>query len=587
MDLAKKRKRKSTLSLGKKGRKFYKRQSLLRNIENVVGADEIQIEEIWNTSPNKKSGHVQEHFDNLDCSPIKQNSMSMDTQTLHCSFHSNRDYNEATDAHPHNKESFGADRGKDEINDAYRDTAMVNRKAYVSEPLHQTVYDPGITQDSVTYSDNGTAYQHTVTHLGETLVSPSDFAKIELNSIMNDLCHNLEASGKLKDFLLLCTVIATGKLDPKNIALCLTFDVARLVNLTSTTGMIYPSLTLSFWTFLYNLCGSTVIKAFSGPKNRWQVVQKEATRSNYDPALSKFNFAVPAESILRKGDGYIQKRVLPGMITSTLDEYQQKAACGREFIMSFDAKTVGPGVARERDGDVDLLGLERPVSLQQRLDTHNANLELCRSLDQEVVDVRTACMKNDGIDIASAHAWRRVADNNPEVVSRSIVYDNIDVQNVAFSKRFFGHGVENQMRVNGDIIEAEFVRTVRAWYMSCDTRGMSAQHRIKQLIAMHKLLTDGIDFDTFPAPGGTHLKGISNLTYEAILQNICTRIQMYGQSTKGTYNHRSVSTLTNESFFGDLVALDKENLGTPKAANVPRLLSKVCKLNYYKHMPNK
>ena len=113
-------------------------------------------------------------------------------------------------------------------------------------------------------------------------------------------------------------------------------------------------------------------------------------------------------------------------------------------------------------------------------------------------NLRTACLKNEGIALASKDAWKRVADKNPEIVSRSIVYDNIDVQNVQFSKRFFSFGVENKMRENGDIKEADFVRTVRAWFMSCDMRGVSATARIDALLDMHKLLTEGMNFDTFP-----------------------------------------------------------------------------------------
>ena len=37
-------------------------------------------------------------------------------------------------------------------------------------------------------------------------------------------------------------------------------------------------------------------------------------------------------------------------------------------------------------------------------------------------------------------------------------------------------------------------------------------------------------------------------TFEAIMQNIATRISLYSLSTDGTYNAQNILTLANESF---------------------------------------
>ena len=76
-------------------------------------------------------------------------------------------------------------------------------------------------------------------------------------------------------------------------------------------------------------------------------------------------------------------------------------------------------------------------------------------------------------------------------------------------------------------------------------------------------------------------------TFEAILQMISTRIQMYDYCTNGSYNARAVSTLANESFFADLVRLDKDGKGYPKACNVGKVIGRVVMLNYFKHKRNK
>ena len=54
-----------------------------------------------------------------------------------------------------------------------------------------------------------------------------------------------------------------------------------------------------------------------------------------------------------------------------------------------------------------------------------------------------------------------------------------------------------------------------------------------------------------------------------------------------TYNARAVSTLTNESFFSDLVCYDKESHGYPKEVNVCKVLGRVVLINFFKHKRNK
>ena len=77
-------------------------------------------------------------------------------------------------------------------------------------------------------------------------------------------------------------------------------------------------------------------------------------------------------------------------------------------------------------------------------------------------------------------------------------------------------------------------------------------------------------------------------TFEAILQNISTRIFLYSMTRDGTYNARSILTLANESFFSDVNHLDKEGLNSyPKALNMPKIIGKVFSLNTFKHKADK
>ena len=101
---------------------------------------------------------------------------------------------------------------------------------------------------------------------------------------------------------------------------------------------------------------------------------------------------------------------------------------------------------------------------------------------------------------------------------------------------------------------------------------------------MHEFLTRDINFDAVPFQyPGRYIKGLTWQTYEALLQLISTRIQLYQFAAEGTYNARAVSTLSNESFFSDLVRYDKESHGYLKGTNISRVFGRVVLINHFKH----
>ena len=104
---------------------------------------------------------------------------------------------------------------------------------------------------------------------------------------------------------------------------------------------------------------------------------------------------------------------------------------------------------------------------------------------------------------------------------------------------------------------------------------------------MHEFLLRDIDFTEFPPKFTRYIKGMPIQTFEAILQNISTRIHLYAFAFDGHYNTRAIYTLSNESFFSDLCCLDKESPQYPKACNVGKVMGHVVALNYFKHKSDK
>ena len=184
--------------------------------------------------------------------------------------------------------------------------------------------------------------------------------------------------------------------------------------------------------------------------------------------------------------------------------------------------------------------------------------------------------------------FEHLSTNRSDILSLALVIDKIDQQNAFTAMRMFNYDVEKYMYENGFVQTGNFVKLVRNWHNACNMRGISADERVQHLYAMHKFLTHDINFNSMPFEySGRYVRGLTWQTFEAILQTISTRIQLYAFSNGNTYNTRAVSTLANESFFADLVQYDKESHGYPKGPNVSRVFGHVVLLNHFKHKRNK
>ena len=131
---------------------------------------------------------------------------------------------------------------------------------------------------------------------------------------------------------------------------------------------------------------------------------------------------------------------------------------------------------------------------------------------------------------------------------------------------------------------AHFIWLIMNWHDACNRRGLSADTHVRYLSEMHEFLTKGMNFNCVPFQyPNRYIRGMTWQTYEALLQNILTHLQLYYLSNSLTYNARSVSTLSNESFFADLVHYNKESHGYPKGVNVGKVFRRVVLINYFKH----
>ena len=193
-----------------------------------------------------------------------------------------------------------------------------------------------------------------------------------------------------------------------------------------------------------------------------------------------------------------------------------------------------------------------------------------------------------GFDYCKKEHFEYLSLKTPGLLSLLLVFEKTDQQNAFTAMRMFNYDVEHFMQENKFEETANFIRIVCNWHEACNRRGLSADTRVTYLTEMHEFLSKGVNFDSVPFQyPGRYIKCITWQTYEALLQMISMRIQLYSFACNQSYNSRAVSTLSNESFFSDLVRYDKESHGYPKGTNIGRVFGRVVLINHFKHKRDK
>ena len=167
--------------------------------------------------------------------------------------------------------------------------------------------------------------------------------RLKDDSLIEKLVDNLDVEGNLEDFVNLIEQLASGQLPCNNIVLLLLLDQVRFQKCGNTVGMRYRRITKLFWSIVYRLCKGVGLKFFGGSKNWGQVVAKQCGKSKYEPHLSKINFAVPDEKVLRDMNCIMPKIIPPGKIRSTMRMIKDK----EDIIIMGDAKLVTKGLKKD------------------------------------------------------------------------------------------------------------------------------------------------------------------------------------------------------------------------------------------------
>ena len=140
--------------------------------------------------------------------------------------------------------------------------------------------------------------------------------------------------------------------------------LGRYAACLSTTGMHYDEEYVGFLALLNMLYRSSVLNILRGPAHFGTVVSWEC--GQFNPFTSKCNFPMPSHNVIQnRWEGYSNK-IDPGIIESSLDICEELSTThGKQFNLSFDGMLIAQGSKGINDGDVNLWGIEKPVSISK------------------------------------------------------------------------------------------------------------------------------------------------------------------------------------------------------------------------------
>ena len=191
-----------------------------------------------------------------------------------------------------------------------------------------------------------------------------------------------------------------------------------------------------------------------------------------------------------------------------------------------------------------------------------------------------------GFQHVRAEAFLEVSDRNNDLLSRALLTEDIDKQNLEVALHIFREEVEEDIRKHGDTKSADFIGLLRRWFMACDARGIPLNDRLNWLVDLHEYMMDFYDPFDYPPPS-THIYRLPIQSFEMILQSISARIFMYLFAKNNKFNNRALSTLGIESCYSDLSIIEITGSGCPKAYQIPKLISILQEYNTAKHDPTK
>ena len=124
-----------------------------------------------------------------------------------------------------------------------------------------------------------------------------------------------------------------------------------------------------------------------GPAHFGTEISGECDKGQFNPSTSKCNFPVPSHNVIQNRCDGFSKKIEPGIIQSSLDICEDlSTTLGKQFNLSFDGMLIAQGSKGISDGDVNLWGIEKPVSISKSQKHLEFKLKLAEELEIQLTE---------------------------------------------------------------------------------------------------------------------------------------------------------------------------------------------------------
>ena len=146
--------------------------------------------------------------------------------------------------------------------------------------------------------------------------------------------------------------------------------------------MHYNDEYVEFLALLNMLYGSSILNILRGPAHFGTIISGECDKGQFNPLTSKCNFPIPSHNVIQnRCEGY-SKKIDLGIIQSSLDICEDLSTThGKQFNLSFNGMMIAQGSKSVSDGDVNLRGIEKPVSISKSQKCLELELKLVEELE--------------------------------------------------------------------------------------------------------------------------------------------------------------------------------------------------------------
>ena len=248
--------------------------------------------------------------------------------------------------------------------------------------------------------------------------------KLRDPKMLTNLIKNLDKHRLTKDFVYSIQKMAGGDHPVDSIPHLSHLESIRFKRIKDSQRMYYSSKMKRFWHCWYKVGGGPPIHLLSGPRGTGE--------NNYNPSSALINFAVPSQLTLHRLSKTSHTAIPPSIFHPILERISDSLdESPKGFILSFDGKSVGPGLKEECEGDVDLWNFEAKPNLNDEKERLTNEHKFVSDIRSKLKDDDFSNLKTDlYILIKMVTMWiKDVRDVIKQCRRTELKYQKADQQN--------------------------------------------------------------------------------------------------------------------------------------------------------------